>query len=103
MFEEHIEFAVRFATANLDHFREGDWSNAREELSDFLGNMPFTPDKNDIYRVSFKSGKAVKSLAAYDLSKTPEKELRAIQSEMRQLLELFVGPRRGSTTDPNPV
>jgi len=57
---DRIDFAVKFAQADLANLREGDWLNLREDILAFVTNpsargVVMMPTENDLSREDFKS------------------------------------------------
>src|SRR5262249_40087458 len=52
-YKRAIDFVVRFAQADLEHFRPGDWQNLQDDLLQFLGWPP--PRRTALRRESLKS------------------------------------------------
>ena len=102
---ERLQFAVRFATMDLDAARPGDWSNLRDDLTDFFG--PSQPTLKPALRKLHKLGKETAPDAwppggwitdvLPPASEMTDGELRTLQRDTRQLLE-YVSDRHAKRT-----
>lgn len=83
--EQRIQFAVRFAADSLDHYRQGDWLNLREDLGQFMPTSKVGEVPADLVPIGIfvPSGSPAQST---------ESELRKLQTEIRNLLNIFVLP-----------
>ena len=91
--EKQIEFAIKFCGDNLDRYRAGDWLNLREDLKSFLGFLGATKPHND---APMKIGFFMPGSAPL-FDEMTEDDLRAIQTDARLILDMFIEPAQGIT------
>jgi hypothetical protein len=75
--EERLKFVVKFAGMDLDHLRDGDWLNLREDLQSFVSVDQFMIEGPSPHEYTTD-------------------EIRALQRELRQVLEDLVAKREPS-------
>jgi hypothetical protein len=96
--DKWAEFLVRFAADNLDHYREGDWMNKREEFAEFLqaGTEPFVSEAIP--------GQPAGPNGPH-LQDFTETHFRRLQSDIRNVLEFYVARAtpKGITASPKGI
>src|SRR5687768_12390462 len=85
--EQRIEFAVNFTAANLDFYRTGDWLNLREDIKAFLGVFAVGEIDMALYKMGLFT--PLEQPLPDDMT---EGNLRALQADMKGVLEFFVEP-----------
>jgi hypothetical protein len=85
--DERVQFAIRFARANLAHYRAGDWMNLRDDLERFLGVKVNQTEL--VADMAFTT-----AIPCEDIDRLPEQKLAALQKDVSRVLQSFAG---GST------